>query len=310
MTDPSYTPWREEAAKRGYASSVALPLVADGGPFGALTIYASERDVFIEEENDLLRELADDVSYGIMTLRMREQHRLSEEELRRSHEQLHNLTAHLQSVREEERTRIARELHDELGQALAALKMDIFWVSNNLSKGQKAIFEKTKDMTRFVDETIRTTKKICTELRPMILDHLGITSAIEWQLKEVQKRAGLEYRISFDPEEITLEGDIATMIFRVFQEALTNIVRHSGATRVEAALKKNAVEIKLTVKDNGKGITKDQMAKPRSFGLLGIQERARSFGGDVGIKGIKGKGTTLTISIPIAQSGNARKPEL
>jgi len=216
----------------------------------------------------------------------------SEEELDRSREQLRNLTAYLQSVREQERTNIAREIHDDLGQTLTALKMDISWLGKKLPKDQETLLEKTKAMTKLTDMTIKTVKRISTELRPGLLDDLGLVAAIEWQAEEFQHRMGMRCELTVDPEEIILDQDRSTAIFRIFQETLTNIARHAKATRVTASLKEKDDKLELRVRDNGSGITKEQISDSKSFGLMGIRERVHPWGGQVKISGKPGKGTT------------------
>ena len=230
----------------------------------------------------------------------------AEEELKSSQEQLRNLTAHLQSVREEERMFIAREMHDELGQALTALKMDLSWLDNRLPKDQKSLLEKTKSMSKLADATLQTVKRISTELRPGLLDDLGLPAAIEWQAEEFQTRTGIKCEITVDPEDIILDKDRSTAIFRIFQETLTNVARHAKATKVKVGLKEKAGKIELKVRDNGKGITEKQVSDPKSFGLIGIKERAYYLDGKVVIKGLQDKGTTLTIRIPLPKKGKTR----
>jgi signal transduction histidine kinase len=223
----------------------------------------------------------------------------AEEQLRRSEEQLRNLADHLQSVREEERTTIAREVHDDLGQTLTALKMDISWLGKKLPKDQETLLEKTKAMRKLTDMTIKTVKRISTELRPGLLDDLGLVAAIEWQAEEFQNRTGIRCELAVDPEEIILDRDRSTAIFRIFQETLTNVARHAKATRVTASLKEKDDKLELRVRDNGSGITKEQISDSKSFGLMGIRERVHPWGGEMKISGRPGKGTTVVVSIPI-----------
>jgi len=223
----------------------------------------------------------------------------AEEALRSSREHLRNLADHLQSVRETERTSIAHEIHDELAQALTALKMDISWLSKKLPEDQKTLLEKTKAMTKLTDMTIKTVKKISTELRPGLLDDLGLVAAIEWQTEDFQKRTGIICKLTVDPEDIVVEDKRSTALFRIFQETLTNIARHAKATRVTISLKEKDDKVALRVKDNGKGITKEQISDSKSFGLMGIRERVHPWGGKVKITGKPGEGTTVVVSIPI-----------
>jgi len=227
----------------------------------------------------------------------------AEEELMSSREKFRNLADHLQSVREEERTSIAREIHDELAQTLTALKMDISWLGKKLPKDRKPLLEKTKAMTKLTDMAIKTVKKISTELRPGFLDDLGLVAAIEWQAEEFQHRTGIRCEITVDPKEIILDRDRSTTIFRIFQETLTNVARHAHATRVAVSLKEKDGTLELTVIDNGKGITKKQISGPQSFGLMGIRERVHPWGGEVNIKGSPGEGTTVIVNIALNEKG-------
>jgi PAS domain S-box-containing protein len=226
----------------------------------------------------------------------------AEEELRASREQLRILLAHLQFVREEERTRIAREIHDELGQSLTALKMDLAWLVKRLDKGQKQLYEKAQVMSKHIDMNIQTVKRISTELRPGLLDDLGIAAALEWQAEEFKERTGIQCDIRVKPEDISLDRNRSTTIFRIFQETLTNVVRHAHATKVEIDLKENGGELTLQVKDNGKGITDRQISSPKSIGLIGMRERVMFFGGGLSITGEKNKGTTVTVSLPLSDN--------
>ncbi len=223
------------------------------------------------------------------------------ETLQRSREQLRNLTAHLESVKEEERKSIAREIHDELGQSLTALKMDISWLCKKLPKKDKIVVKKTESMNNLIDTTVQTVKKISSTLRPSLIDDLGLAAAIEWQSEEYQKRTGTQCTVTIGPEDIPIKSEYAITIFRIFQEALTNITRHSGATEVNVKLLVKKGNLLLNIKDNGKGITKEQIEDPESFGLHGILERAHYCGGEVKISGIKGKGTTVKVRIPVGK---------
>ena len=223
----------------------------------------------------------------------------AEEELRSSREQLRSLSAYLQSTREKERMYIAREIHDELGQMLTALKMDISWLNSKIPKDQKSLLVKTKSMLDLVDTAVKTVQKISTELRPGLLDDLGLAAAIEWQIGEFQRRTGIICELDLGFEDIIFEQDVSTAIYRILQEALTNIVRHADATKVKISCKETADMIKIKVIDNGKGITEEQITNPQSFGLIGIRERVHLLEGEVEIIGIPDKGTTVIVRIPL-----------
>ncbi|MCG3111830.1 MAG: PAS domain S-box protein [Candidatus Manganitrophus sp. SB1] len=228
-----------------------------------------------------------------------------EKELRRSQEQLRNLSSRLHSMVEEERTRISREIHDELGQLLTILKMELSWLKKRLPKKEALLRDRTKSMAKLVDTTVQTLRKISTELRPGVLDDLGLTAAIEWQVQEFQSRTGMRCHFTVRPEEILLDPDRSTAVFRIFQETLTNIVRHANADEVAILLEKTEENLILEVKDNGRGITQSQITNSKSLGLLGIRERALLWGGTVQINGVPGKGTIITVQIPLHQPTDA-----
>jgi signal transduction histidine kinase len=223
----------------------------------------------------------------------------AEAEILGSREELRSLSHHLQTVREEERTAIAREVHDELGQLLTALKMDVSWLGGKLPEEQHQLVKKTREMAKHIDETIKTVQKISAELRPGILDDLGLIAAIEWQAKEFQKRTGIicEFRGTLEGDK--LDRSRSTALFRIFQETLTNIYRHAEATRAWLTLTERDNELIATVTDNGKGITKKQISNPTSLGFIGMRERVRYFGGEVTINRIQDGGTTIEVIIPL-----------
>lgn len=228
-----------------------------------------------------------------------------EEEFHRSSEQLRELSARLQSVREEERTRLARTLHDELGQILTGLKMDVAWLQRHLVKQQPALLEKTQAMAGLIDTAIQTVRRISTELRPGMLDDLGLGATIEWQLQEFQVRTGIKTKFISALEETTLDTDGATTVFRIFQEILTNILRHAQATQIEVSLQESGAFLILQVQDNGRGITEREITSPKSIGLLGMRERARLQAGEVHFYGRPGQGTTVTVQLPLSRDNSS-----
>ena len=229
----------------------------------------------------------------------------AEEQLRGSREQLRALSAHLQSAREEERKRIAREVHDELGQVLTGLKMDLSWLGKRLLKDQTLLLEKTKAMSGLVDNTMETVRRISTELRPGLLDDLGLIAAVEWHAEEFKRLTGIRCRITSNCDGAILDQDLSTAVFRIFQETLLNVARHTRATRVKASLMKENGSLVMEISDNGKGITREDISNPKSLGLVGMRERALLWGGEVDISGVQGKGTTVTVHIPLNGEGAA-----
>ncbi len=226
-------------------------------------------------------------------------------ELILSNEELRKFSQYLQEAREKERMVIAREIHDELGQSLTALKMDLSVLVRRLPAGEKNIAEKTESMAQLIETTIQNVKRISTELRPGILDHLGLTAALDWQAKEFEKRTGIYCDVVCEPEEITVDRDRSTALFRIFQETLTNVARHAHASRVSVLLKREDGELVLEVKDDGDGITKAQSSDTRSLGLVGMRERAHYWGGSLVISGARDKGTTVAARIPLGAAGES-----
>lgn len=225
--------------------------------------------------------------------------RRAQEELKQSQEQLRDLASHLQSLLEEERTQIAREIHDELGQALTALKMDTHWLRTRLPGDQKLLVDKITSMSKLINTTVQAVRRISSELRPGLLDDFGLSAAIEWQAKEFCHRAGIDCDIRSEPEDIILDKVRSTALFRIFQEALTNVARHAHATRVSIILTKKSNVVELEVRDNGNGITDIQVRAATSFGLMGIRERVYKLGGDLKINGAPDKGTIVHVNLPL-----------
>jgi signal transduction histidine kinase len=228
----------------------------------------------------------------------------AQEELKQSQEQLRDLASHLQCIREEERTKIAREIHDELGQALTALKMDTHWLRTRLSGNQKLLVDKITSMSKLINTTVQAVRRISSELRPGLLDDFGLSAAIEWQAKEFCQRAGIDCDIRSEPEDIILDQDRSIALFRIFQEALTNVARHAKATKVSIILNKNSETVILEVRDNGKGITDIHIGSAKSFGLMGIRERVYKLKGDLKISSAPDKGTIIHVTLPIDAKEN------
>jgi PAS domain S-box-containing protein len=227
----------------------------------------------------------------------------AEEEVKQSRELLRALSAHLQSIREEERTMIAREIHDELGQALTGLKMDLSSLQKSLRKTGELdlsrLTEKTTTMGQLIDSTIQTVRKIATDLRPGILDDLGLVAAIEWQSQDFQKRTGIKCNFTPGMDDLDLNAERSTTLFRIFQETLTNVARHSEATEVVVTLNRDHNDLAFEIRDNGKGISQTEISGRGSLGLLGMRERAQRLGGDLKISGAPGEGTIVIARIPL-----------
>jgi signal transduction histidine kinase len=213
---------------------------------------------------------------------------------------LRALAARVQSVQEEEQRRIAREIHDELGQALTALKMDLSWMMTRLPAENGPLLEKARSMAAQIDRMVHSVRELAARLRPEALDELGLPAAIKWQAREFQLRAGIRCNVSVPAEDLVLDQDRATAIFRIFQELLTNVARHAAATKVDVALRRVEGSVLLEVTDDGRGIVETAIRSPASLGLLGMRERAAPFGGRLEIVPRRGKGTSARVLIPFA----------
>jgi signal transduction histidine kinase len=233
------------------------------------------------------------------------QSKREEAEVKRSRAQLSELSAHVETVKEKERMRIARELHDDLGGNLTAIKMALALMARHRGSEEEAVFaEKAQYVDSLVDRTIEAVHRISADLRPSILD-LGIMAAIRWQAKEFEKQLGIPCKVSTNKKEIELDPDYATALFRIFQEALTNVGKHAKATRVMVHLARSNRSISLEVTDNGRGIAATDRLKPKSFGIRGMEERASALGGrlTVGVGDDEG-GTVVTIKIPLTANNS------
>ncbi|HEX7333928.1 MAG TPA: PAS domain S-box protein [Pyrinomonadaceae bacterium] len=223
---------------------------------------------------------------------------------KRAEEALRALSARLRSAREEEGARIAREIHDELGGALTGLKWDLEKIDttlNSLTDGLQLaeLRNRIGSMTTLIETTINTVRRIAAELRPGVLDDLGLVAAIEWQIEQFQSRSGLKCHWTNNAKEIELDREKATAVFRILQEILTNVLRHAEATNLYVKLGRNKHYFEVEVKDDGRGITESQRMNPRSLGLLGMKERALLVGGEVRVTGKEGAGTTVVVRVPI-----------
>jgi len=225
--------------------------------------------------------------------------RQAEMELKRSQELFRSLSTHLQEVREAESTRIARKIHDGLGQTMTALKIDLSWLNKKLPNDQELIREKLKSMVILINESIETVHNVSEDLRPGILDDFGLCAAMEWQAEEFQKRTGIACSTRLPPNEFDLSKEASTNLFRIVQESLTNVIRHADATRVEIKLNEKDGTLLLEIVDNGKGIAESAVTHSKSFGLIGIKERVRALGGKVDIAGSPHAGTRVSVKLPI-----------
>ena len=222
----------------------------------------------------------------------------ADSELRESRESLRLLSASLQQVREEEKARIARELHDELGQALTSMKMDLEEIAGAFEPQQSEPLKRVDAMRSLLNGTVASVRRIATDLRPLMLDDLGLIATVEWLTGDFAVRTGLQVDVDLPGPELDVAKDVATALFRVLQESLTNVARHAHAIRVDVKLSTSGDEIRLQIRDDGKGIEPVSLQRSRSFGLLGMRERAAMVGGALTIDSGPGAGTTIVMTVP------------
>ncbi len=230
--------------------------------------------------------------------------RRAAEQLRQYNQQLHDLAVRLNLVREEERTAISREIQDEIGQVLAGLKIEIKLLDKELQHTQQHLLPRTQEMMALIDSIMFAMRDIATELRPSVLDNLGLVAALEWQAETFQNRSGILCHIDADFDDKHLDDSLATAIFRIFQESLSNVLRHSEATEVEVTLNRKDETLLMTVQDNGKGISSEQINKSCSLGILGMRERALPFSGEVVICNAPKGGAAVRLTVPLTHSGS------
>ena len=231
----------------------------------------------------------------------------AEDQLKRQQDELRELSAQVFEAREEEKTLIARELHDELGQLLTAMKMDLSWLRERLPALDPALAVKAGQMNEVLDQTVGSVRRIAADLRPLMLDDLGLADAAGWLVEDFARRSGIECRIDLPPAERleALGRDTAIAVYRVLQEALTNIARHSGAKRAWAVLEAGDDEIRLEIEDDGRGISAEALAKSRSLGVKGMRERMLYLGGGLEVSRAPRGGTRVRARVPLARGARA-----
>ena len=229
--------------------------------------------------------------------------RETEARLRDSHEQLRRLSARSRARREEDRTRLARELHDQLGQALAGIKIDLHWIGQHVGPDREhgTVGAKVDATMRLVDDTIWRVRRLSGQLRPPVLDKLGLVAAIEWEAKEFERRASIRTRVQSNAEHVALDPGRATAVFRMLQEALTNVATHANATRIMVNVREANGTLALTISDNGRGISREDAGSADSLGLLGMKERAALLGGSVEVRPNRPRGTVVLVVVPLAE---------
>lgn len=234
----------------------------------------------------------------VVILRDITERKLFEAELHKSHAEYRALAAHLESVREAERTRIAREIHDELGQMLTGLKYDVAWLEKQY-RDSSEVRDRLQEMNQQLKQTMDTVRRIAAELRPGVLDELGLTAAVEWLVRDFERRTGLAVRLEVTTRDLVLVREGATALFRVLQEGLTNVARHAQARSVIVFLREQGPELILEILDDGRGISEGELRRTGNFGLMGMRERISALRGCCDVRGLPGRGTMVRVSVPL-----------
>jgi signal transduction histidine kinase len=281
--DPLWANYKQIALPYGMRACWSHPLLAtDGRVLGTFALYYREKRLPDDDTLQIIRRTAHVVGMAM--------------ERRALDDQLRALNERMDAAREDERTGIAREIHDQLGQSLTALKLDIAWLARRSDDGE-AVREKLAEMSKTSDEILQSVRRISTELRPGVLDDLGLEAAIEWQAEDFQKRTGTRVEVRARLGDVRLERHLATTAFRIFQEALTNVTRHADATRVDIDLHLDKGQLVLEIGDDGVGLPAN--LRGGSLGLLGMRERARRLGGDCVVSRREPRGTMVTLRLPL-----------
>jgi PAS domain S-box-containing protein len=290
LTDPHWEAYRDLARAHGLRACWSMPVLAtDDRVLGVFALYYRQPRTPREDELALIERASHIAGIAI--------------ERRQLEDELRALSAHIESVREEERASIAREIHDELGQMLTALKMDLAWIRRRTEAAQlskEALIEKVQAISEMTDGIIEQVRRISAELRPGVLDDLGLQAALEWQAQQFEQRTGITCVLRSTLEGVRLERDLSTAVFRICQEALTNVARHADAKRVEIDIALDGGWLRMDISDDGKGVSFEAARSPRSLGILGMRERARRLGGAAAVSGGPSRGTRVSVRIPVA----------
>ncbi len=292
---------RELAINANVHSIICTPILDTVGEVIAYFDIRNKKgeEGFTINDQEMLLTLAPVASIAIQNAVTYQQRLATVYELEKTSKKLQALAVNLETAREEERLQVSHELHDELGQALMALKFDLAWLSDQLEQKDETLAQKAKDITSQMNTIIKTVRRIATELRPGMLDDLGLAASIEWQARDFEKRSGIDCKLSLPSDELTISHDQSLAIFRIFQEGLTNVARYANAKHIEVRLEKTGDLLSLELHDDGLGINEEEISALHSLGLLGMQERVKYLGGTFEIKGAPDQGTTLKVTIPM-----------
>ena len=303
QNDPATAYWRESGRIAGWGGSASVPLRKNGAAIGALTLYSSEVNAFDEAARSLLVEMGGNISFALDHFVHEAERSHAEKSLRQAHEQLRQLAMRLNRMHEAESNLLSRELHDEFGQMLTSLKMDLSWLALRLGEKNSDLKRKVDASLDLVDASVKSVRSIAARLRPRILDELGLLPAIDWLVQDFRERSGIDAAFVADAQVGTLSSERATAVFRIVQESLSNIARHADAKCIDVSLHEENGWLTLEVRDDGKGVRENEKTSYESIGLLGMRERALAAGGKIMFDSVLGRGTVVTLRLPVAEPG-------
>jgi signal transduction histidine kinase len=307
MSESCFSDSRHERTFEGMTAHghYIVPLKTNDKLIGVMFLYTNINPVWYKLSQEVLLSIggliADAIQKKLVEKELEDYRHRLESLVNSRPKDLSQLSHRIQHIREEEKSRISREVHDGLGQSLTALKIDLFQLEKQLPQGSADLKERTQVMVGIVDDTIKSVQRIAMDLRPPVLDTFGLCEALAWQAEEYEKRFDLKFDLNCLQDDNDLDKGLMTALFRIFQEAVTNVVRHADASRVKIAMSRNSDQLTMKIMDNGKGIQENEIEGPGSLGLMGMRERLRHWNGQVQFSGVPGKGTSVEIIIPLAK---------
>jgi signal transduction histidine kinase len=307
MSESCFSDSRHERTFEGMTAHghYIVPLKTNDKLIGVMFLYTNINPVWYKLSQEVLLSIggliADAIQKKLVEKELEDYRHRLESLVNSRTKELSQLSHRIQHIREEEKSRISREVHDGLGQSLTALKIDLFQLEKQLPQGSADLKERTQVMVGIVDDTIKSVQRIAMDLRPPVLDTFGLCEALAWQAEEYEKRFDLKFDLNCLQDDNDLDKGLMTALFRIFQEAVTNVVRHADASRVKIAMSRNSDQLTMKIMDNGKGIQENEIEGPGSLGLMGMRERLRHWNGQVQFSGVPGKGTSVEIIIPLAK---------
>ena len=303
LHDPATAHWHERGRSAGWRGSAAVPIRRSGAAVGALTIYSSMVDAFDEAARKLLAEMAENIGFALDKFAQETERRIAEDSARHANAQLRELAVRLNRMHEAESSLLSRELHDEFGQMLTRIKMDLSWLATRLREQNPDLKKKVDASLELVDASVKSVRDIAARLRPRILDELGLLSAIDWLVQDFRERSGIDAAFVASAEVDALSQERSTAVFRIVQESLSNISRHADAKCVDVSLLAENGWLTVEVRDDGRGVEEDETTSYESIGLLGMRERALAAGGELMFHGVPGRGTVVTLRLPTIAEG-------